>query len=82
MADFGLVHAAVGDTQGELPFGKTALNVHPLAAMAGCIAIAEVETLVEPDELSPVAVHPPGGLVRGWCTWARRERIEERTVSA
>src|SRR6202012_4829322 len=44
-ADFALVHASVGDTQGNLVFDKTAMNFNPLVAMAGRITIAEVERL-------------------------------------
>src|SRR5690625_100303 len=52
-ADFALVHAALGDTEGNLVFHKTAMNFNPLAAMAGRITIAEVERLVEPGEIDP-----------------------------
>jgi len=52
-ADFALVHARVGDTAGNLVFEKSAMNFNPLAAMAGKITIAQVETLVEPGEIDP-----------------------------
>ncbi len=35
VADFALVHAVRGDTEGNLVFEKSALNFNPLAAMAG-----------------------------------------------
>ena len=49
-ADFGLVRAAVGDRHGNLVFHESAANFNPLAGMAGRVTIAEVETLVRPDE--------------------------------
>src|SRR5690606_25776927 len=59
VADFALVHAEIGDTQGNLVFNKTAMNFNPLAAMAGRITIAEVERLVEPGERDPDRAHLP-----------------------
>ena len=59
-ADFALVHAELGDTDGNLVFNKTAMNFNPLAAMAGRITIAQVEQLVEPGEIDPAAVHLAG----------------------
>lgn len=80
-ADFALVHAALGDTQGNLIFDKTAMNFNPLAAMAGRITIAEVETLVAPGELEPGRVHLPGVFVQRIVeTGQRPARIEKRTV--
>ncbi|MDR7173057.1 3-oxoacid CoA-transferase subunit A [Nocardia kruczakiae] len=83
VADFALVHAEIGDTEGNLVFDKTAMNFNPLAAMAGRITIAEVEKLVEPGELDPSRVHLPGVFVqRVVHTGAQETRIEKRTVSA
>ncbi|MFJ9562808.1 CoA transferase subunit A [Streptomyces fuscichromogenes] len=80
-ADFALVHAAVGDTEGNLVFDKTAMNFNPLAAMAGRITIAQVERLVQPGELDPAAVHTPGVFVqRVVHTGPQDKRIEKRTV--
>ncbi len=83
VADFALVHAMVGDTHGNLVFDKTAMNFNPLAAMAGRITVAEVETLVEPGELDPAGVHLPGVFVqRVVHVGVQEKRIEKRTVSA
>jgi 3-oxoacid CoA-transferase subunit A len=80
-ADFALVHAAVGDTHGNLVFDKTAMNFNPLVAMAGRITIAQVEKLVEPGELDPEAVHLPGVFVQRIVeTGPQEQRIEKRTV--
>jgi 3-oxoacid CoA-transferase subunit A len=60
VCDFGLVRASIGDRHGNLIFHKATRNFNPLCAMAGKIAIAEVERLVEPGEIDPEAVHLPG----------------------
>ncbi len=51
-ADFALVKAWKGDTQGNLIFRETARNFNPMMAMAGKITIAEVEHLVPAGELN------------------------------
>jgi 3-oxoacid CoA-transferase len=58
--DVALVKAMRGDTFGNLQFHATARNFNPLVAMAGKIAIAEVEELVEPGVIPPDDVHLPG----------------------
>jgi 3-oxoacid CoA-transferase subunit A len=59
-ADFAIVRAWKGDRHGNLVFRKAARNFNPVCAMAGRIAIAEVEELVEPGDIDPDAVHLPG----------------------
>jgi len=59
-ADFAIVRAWKGDRHGNLLFRKAARNFNPVCAMAGRVAIAEVEKLVEPGELDPDSVHLPG----------------------
>lgn len=82
-ADYALVHAELGDTEGNLVFDKTAMNFNPLAAMAGKITIAQVERLVEPGEIDPGAVHLPGVFVQRIVeTGPQDKRIEKRTISA
>jgi 3-oxoacid CoA-transferase subunit A len=79
--DFALVHAKLGDADGNLVFDKTAMNFNPLAAMAGQITIAQVETLFAPGELDPEAIHLPGIFVQRIVeTGPQRTRIEKRTV--
>ena len=81
LADYALVHAAVGDTDGNLVFEKTALNFNPLAAMAGRVTIAQVEELVAPGELDPAHVHLPGVFVQRIVhSGPQNKRIEKRTV--
>jgi 3-oxoacid CoA-transferase subunit A len=80
-ADYALVHAEIGDTEGNLVFNKTAMNFNPLAAMAGRITIAQVERLVEPGEIDPGAVHLPGVFVQRIVhAGPQDKRIEKRTV--
>ncbi|WP_243063678.1 CoA transferase subunit A [Humibacter sp. RRB41] len=82
--DFSLVHAKVGDTHGNLVFHESARNFSPLAAMAGRICIAQVETLVEPGAIDPDAVHLPGVYVQRVVEVGTdiEKRIERRTVRA
>jgi 3-oxoacid CoA-transferase subunit A len=80
-ADFALVHAQLGDTDGNLVFNKTAMNFNPLAAMAGRVTIAQVEELVAPGEIDPGAVHLAGIFVQRIVhTGPQDKKIEKRTV--
>ncbi|BBY59921.1 CoA transferase subunit A [Mycolicibacterium sarraceniae] len=80
-ADFALVHAVRGDTDGNLVFNRSAMNFNPLCAMAGRIAIAQVEELVAPGDIDPATVHLPGVFIsRIVRTGPQEKRIEKRTV--
>jgi 3-oxoacid CoA-transferase subunit A len=83
-ADVALVRAWKGDRHGNLVFRSAARNFNPLCAMAGEVAIAEVEHLVEPGELDPDQVHLPGVYVHRVVALtpeqAADKRIEKRTV--
>jgi 3-oxoacid CoA-transferase subunit A len=80
-ADFAIVKAWKGDTDGNLIYKETARNFNPLMAMAGKITIAEVEELVPAGELDPNQVHTPGIYVHRIFKGANYEkRIEQRTV--
>ncbi len=80
-ADFAIVKAWKGDTEGNLIFKATARNFNPMMAMAGKITIAEVEELVPAGELDPNAIHTPGIFVQRIFQGERFEkRIEQRTV--
>jgi 3-oxoacid CoA-transferase subunit A len=82
VTDFSLVHAKLGDKHGNLIFNKSARNFNPLAAMAGQICIAQVETLVEPGELDPDLIHLPGVFVHRVLEVGTdiEKRIERRIV--
>jgi 3-oxoacid CoA-transferase subunit A len=80
-ADFAIVKAWKGDTQGNLVYKATARNFNPMMATAGKITIAEVEQLVEPGELHPDEIHTPGIFVQRIFEGKNYEkRIEQRTV--
>ena len=80
-ADFAIVKAWKGDTDGNLIFAATARNFNPLMAMAGKITIAEVEELVPAGELDPNQIHTPGIYVHRIFKGENYEkRIEQRTV--
>jgi len=80
-ADFAIVKAWKGDTDGNLVYKATARNFNPLMAMAGKITIAEVEVLVPAGELDPDQIHTPGIYVHRIFKGEKYEkRIEQRTV--
>jgi 3-oxoacid CoA-transferase subunit A len=80
-ADFALVKAWKGDTDGNLIYKETARNFNPVMAMAGKITVAEVEELVEPGILDPNYIHTPGIYVHRIFKGSDYEkRIEQRTV--
>jgi 3-oxoacid CoA-transferase subunit A len=80
-ADFAIVKAWKGDTEGNLMFKATARNFNPMMAMAGKITIAEVEELVPAGELDPNQIHTPGIFVQRIFKGEKFEkRIEQRTV--
>ncbi len=80
-ADFALVKAWKGDTDGNLVFRATARNFNPLMAMAAKITIAEVEELVPAGSLDPDHIHTPGIFVQRIFQGVDYEkRIEQRTV--
>jgi len=80
-ADFAIVKAWKGDTDGNLIYKETARNFNPLMAMAGKITIAEVEKLVPAGELDPNIIHTPGIYVHRIFQGKNYEkRIEQRTV--
>ena len=80
-ADFAIVKAWKGDTEGNLIYRATARNFNPMMAMAGKITIAEVEILVEAGELDPNEIHTPGIFVqRIFKGEVFEKRIEQRTV--
>lgn len=80
-ADFAIVKAWKGDTEGNLIFKATARNFNPMMAMAGKITIAEVEELVPAGTLDPDQIHTPGIFVQRIFQGIHFEkRIEQRTV--
>lgn len=80
-ADFAIVKAWKGDTEGNLIYKATARNFNPMMAMAGRITIAEVEELVPAGHLDPNQIHTPGIFVQRIFKGNKFEkRIEQRTL--
>ncbi len=80
-ADYAIVKAWKGDTEGNLIYKATARNFNPMMAMAGKITIAEVEELVPAGELDPNEIHTPGIFVQRIFQGEKFEkRIEQRTT--
>ena len=63
-ADFAIVKAWKGDTEGNLIYKAAARNFNPMMAMAGKITVAEVEELVPAGTLDPNQIHTPGIFVQ------------------
>ncbi len=80
-ADFAIVKAWKGDTDGNLIYKGTARNFNPVMAMAGTVTIAEVEILVEAGQLDPNQIHTPGIFVQRIFQGDHyAKRIEQRTT--
>ena len=80
-ADFSIVKAWKGDSEGNLIFKGTARNFNPMMAAAGKITIAEVEELVSVGTLDPNNIHTPGIFINRIFQGKNYEkRIEQRTV--
>ncbi len=80
-ADFAIVKAWKGDRFGNLVFRKTTRNFSTSMAKAGNITIAEVEQLVEPEDLDPDHIHVAGIYVHRIFKGKNYEkRIERKTI--
>jgi len=81
VADLAVVHAWMGDTEGNLVYRKTARNFNPMIATAAKVAVAEVEHLVQPGDIDPDHIVTPGIFVKHIIHVPNAEkRIEQRTV--
>jgi 3-oxoacid CoA-transferase subunit A len=81
VADLAVVHAWMGDTEGNLVYRKTARNFNPMMATAGKITVAEVEHLVQPGDIDADHIVTPGIFVKRIIHVPNAEkRIEQRTV--
>jgi 3-oxoacid CoA-transferase subunit A len=81
VADLAIVHAWMGDTEGNLVYRKTARNFNPIMASAGKVTVAEVEHLVEPGHINPDHIITPGIFVQRIVHVVNaQKRIEQRTV--
>jgi 3-oxoacid CoA-transferase subunit A len=81
VADLAIVHAYLGDTEGNLVYRKTARNFNPVMATAGKVTVAEVENLVEPGKINPDHIITPGIFVQRLVHVPDAVKyIEQRTV--
>ena len=81
VADLSIVHAWMGDTEGNLVYRKTARNFNPMMATAGKVTVAEVEHLVQPGEIDPDHIITPGVFVQRIIHVPNAvKHIEQRTV--
>ena len=82
VADLAIIHAWMGDTEGNLVYRKTARNFNPMMATAAKVAVAQVEHLVRPGEIDADHIHTPGIFVKRMVALAPGydKRIEQRTV--
>jgi 3-oxoacid CoA-transferase len=81
-AEYAMIRAYKGDTEGNLIFRRSARNFSPMMAMAAKTTIAEVEILVEPGQLDPDEVHVPGIFVARIFKGARFENPLEKVTLA
>ena len=80
-ADLSLVHAFMGDSEGNLVYRKTARNFNPPMATAGKVTVAEVEHLVQPGDIDPDHIVTPGIYVQRLIHVPNATKhIEQRTV--
>ena len=81
VADLSIVHAYLGDTEGNLVYRKTARNFNPMMATAGKVTVAEVEHLVQPGDINPDHIITPGVFVQRLIHVPNAvKHIEQRTV--
>ena len=81
VADLSIIHAFMGDTEGNLAYRKTARNFNPVMATAGKVTVAEVEHLVQPGDIDPDHIITPGIYVQRIIHVPNAvKHIEQRTV--
>ena len=82
VADLAIIHAWMGDTEGNLVYRKTARNFNPMMATAAKLTVAQVEHLVRPGEIDGDHIHTPGIFIKRMIQTgpAFEKRIEQRTV--
>jgi 3-oxoacid CoA-transferase subunit A len=81
VADLSIVHAWMGDSEGNLAYRKTARNFNPMMATAGKVTVAEVEHLVKPGDINPDHIVTPGIYVKRLVHVPNAvKHIEQRTT--
>lgn len=81
LADLSIIKAWKADKYGNLVYRKTARNFNPMMATAGKVCVAEVEELVDSNELDADTIHTPEVFVQRVFVGTHFEkRIEMRTT--
>ena len=80
-ADFSIVKAWKGDTEGNLIFRGTARNFNPDVAAASYKTIAEVEELLPVGQLDPDQIHVPGIYIKKIFQGKNYEKRIERRMT-
>jgi 3-oxoacid CoA-transferase subunit A len=82
VGDLAIVHAWMGDTEGNLVYRRTARNFNPVMASAARMTVAQVEHLVPAGEIDPDHIITPGIYVKRICQVPAgyEKLIEKRTV--
>ncbi|NSX38630.1 CoA transferase subunit A [Pseudarthrobacter oxydans] len=73
--DFALVRAWKGDRHGNLVYREADRAFNSLCALSAGVRIAEVEELVEPDDMQVGPVHTPGILINHVFALAPRSEV-------
>ena len=81
-ADLAIIHAYMGDTEGNLVYRKTARNFTPMMATAAKMTVVQVEHLVQAGQIDPDHVHTAGIFTKRMivCPAGYEKRIEQRTL--
>ncbi len=58
-ADYAFIKAIKADKKGNLVYSNAGFNFNPLMATAADVVVAEVDEIVEVDELAPNSIHTP-----------------------
>ena len=82
VADLSIVHAWMGDHEGNLVYRKTARNFNPMMATAGKVTVAEVEHLVRPGETQSRPHHDTGRLRQAHRSRAKRRQTHRAAHGA
>ena len=82
VADLAIIHAYMGDTEGNLAYRRTARNFNPMMATAAKVTVAQVEHVVRAGEIEPDHIVTPGIFVQRMIALPAgfEKRIEQRTV--
>src|SRR5262249_10641500 len=88
VADLAIVHAYLGDTEGNLVYRNTARIFNPVMATASKVTVAEVEHLVKPGHINPDHIITPGVFVKRMIhvpdavKYIEQRTVRKRTVAA